>query len=102
MSFYTRHAFICTNQTADDSACCEDHNAMAMVKYAKDRLKELGMFGPGKVRLNKSGCMGRCAVGPVLVVYPDETWYTYVDKEDVEEIIQEHLINGNEIPRLKI
>jgi len=102
MSFYTRHAFICTNQTADGSACCEEHNAMAMVKYAKDRLKELGMFGPGKVRLNKSGCMGRCAVGPVLVVYPDEVWYTYVDKDDVEEIIQEHLISGNEIPRLKI
>ncbi len=102
MSFYTRHAFICTNRAADGSACCEDHNAMAMVKYAKDRLKELGMFGPGKARLNKSGCMGRCAAGPVLVIYPDEVWYTYVDKEDVEEIIQEHLINGHEIPRLKI
>ena len=102
MYFYPRHAFICTNQTADGSACCEDHNAMAMVTYAKGRLKELGMFGPSKGRLNKSGCMGRCAVGPVLVVYPDEVWYTYVDKEDVEEIIQEHLINGREIPRLKI
>jgi (2Fe-2S) ferredoxin len=95
MSFYTRHAFICTNQTGDGSACCEDHNA-------KERLKELGLFGPGKVRLNKSGCMGRCAVGPVMVVYPDEVWYTYVDKDDIEEIIQEHLINGREVSRLKI
>jgi len=102
MSFYQRHAFICTNQTEDGSACCGDHNAMAMVKYAKERLKALGVFGPGKVRLNKSGCMGRCATGPVLVVYPDETWYTYVDKEDVEDIIQEHLLNGREVPRLKI
>ncbi len=104
MSFYARHAFICTNQSADGSACCEDHNhnAMAMVKHAKDRLKELAMFGTGKVCLNKSGCMGRCAAGPVLVVYPDEVWYTYANKGDIEEIIQEHLINGNEIPRLKV
>ncbi len=75
---------------------------MAMVKYAKNRLKELGLFGPGKVRLNKSGCMGRCAVGPVMVVYPEGVWYTYVDRDDVEEIIQEHLLNGREVERLKL
>lgn len=102
MSFYKRHAFICANQTSDGSACCQDHNALEMVKYAKNRLKELGVFGPGKVRLNKSGCMGRCAQGPVLVVYPDETWYTYVDQDDVEEIISEHLVNGRPVERLKI
>ena len=102
MSFYQRHAFICANQASDGSQSCQDHNALAMVKYAKDRLKELGLFGPGKVRLNKSGCMGRCAAGPVMVVYPEGVWYTYVDKDDVEEIIQEHLLNGREVERLKI
>ncbi|HGX92189.1 MAG TPA: (2Fe-2S) ferredoxin domain-containing protein [Candidatus Tenderia sp.] len=102
MSFYQRHAFICANQASDGSPSCQDHNAMAMVKYAKNRLKELGLFGPGKVRLNKSGCMGRCAIGPVMVVYPEGTWYTYVDKDDIEEIIQEHLLNGREVERLKV
>lgn len=102
MSFYQRHAFICANQASDDVPSCQDHNAMGMVKYAKNRLKELGLFGPGKVRLNKSGCMGRCGQGPVLVVYPDEAWYTYVDESDIEEIIVEHLQNGRPVDRLKI
>ena len=102
MSFYQRHAFICTNQTSDGSPCCQDHDAMAMVKYAKERLQALGCFGPGKIRLNRSGCMGRCSEGPVMVVYPEGTWYTYVDKDDIEEIIQEHLLNGREVERLKL
>jgi len=102
MPFYKRHAFICANQSTDGSACCQDHNALAMVKYAKGRLKELGAFGPGGVRLNKSGCMGRCAEGPVLVVYPDDVWYTYVDKGDIEEIITEHLVHGRRVGRLEI
>ena len=44
---------------------------------------------------------GRCDQGPVMVVYPNETWYNFVDNEDVEEIIQEHLINGRVVERLK-
>ena len=102
MSFYESHAFVCANQSSDGSTCCQDHNALAIVKYAKDRLVELGLFGPGKVRLNKSGCLGRCSEGPVMVVYPEGVWYTYVDKEDVEEIISEHLVNGRTVNRLKI
>jgi len=103
MSFYQRHAFICANQASDGSRSCGgDHDALAMVKYAKNRLKELGLFGPNKTRLNKSGCLGRCGMGPVLVVYPEGTWYSYSSKDDVEEIIQEHLMKGNEVDRLKV
>ncbi len=103
MPFYQRHAFICANQASDDSRSCGgDHDALGMVKYAKNRLQELGMFGPNQTRLNKSGCLGRCSVGPVLVVYPEGTWYTYDSKDDIEEIIQEHLIKGNEVDRLKV
>ena len=58
--------------------------------------------GKGKIRINKAGCMDRCDDGPVIVVYPEEVWYRYVDKDDVEEIIQEHLINGRVVERLKI
>ena len=49
-----------------------------------------------------AGCLDRCDEGPVLVVYPDETWYTYVDTEDIDEIISEHLVNGRVVERLKI
>ena len=70
--------------------------------YAKDRIKALGLNGAGKVRINSAGCLDRCDEGPVLVVYPDETWYTYVDKEDIDEIIDEHIMHGRVVERLKI
>jgi (2Fe-2S) ferredoxin len=69
---------------------------------AKDRITELKLKGPGKVRINKAGCLDRCDQGPVLVVYPEAVWYTYVDKDDIEEIIQEHLVGGRVVECLKI
>jgi (2Fe-2S) ferredoxin len=52
------------------------------------------------VRVNKAGCLDRCAGGPVAVVYPDETWYTYVDSNDIDEIVESHLIGGKPVERL--
>ena len=46
--------------------------------------------------------MGRCDEGPVIVVYPEGVWYTYVDEEDLDEIIEEHLLKGNVVKRLKL
>ena len=54
------------------------------------------------MRINSAGCMDRCELGPVMVIYPEETWYTFVDEQDVEEIIQEHLINGRMVERLQL
>ncbi len=102
MSFYKYHVFFCTNQRDDGSACCQQHNAHEARDYAKKRIKELGLSGHGEVRINKAGCLDRCDLGPVLVVYPDETWYTFVDNEDIDEIINEHLLNGRIVPRLQI
>jgi (2Fe-2S) ferredoxin len=102
MSFYRHHVFFCCNQRDGGKACCNDHGATAVRDYAKDRVKQLGLAGAGKVRVNMAGCLDRCAQGPVLVVYPDETWYTYVDREDIDEIISEHLQHGRVVERLKI
>ena len=73
-----------------------------MQTYAKDRIGQLKMKGTGKVRINRAGCLDRCDQGPVIVIYPEAVWYTYIDKNDVEEIIQEHLVNGRIVERLKI
>ena len=70
--------------------------------YAKDKIRALNLSGKGKIRANSAGCMDRCDEGPVLVVYPDGVWYTYVDKHDIDEIIEEHLLNGRIVTRLKI
>jgi (2Fe-2S) ferredoxin len=102
MSYYQRHVFFCCNQREPGRACCNNHDAQAMRDYAKNRVKELGLAGKGKVRVNQSGCLDRCEEGPVLVIYPEGVWYTYVDRQDVDEIIQEHLVNGRVVERLRI
>jgi (2Fe-2S) ferredoxin len=65
-------------------------------------MKQMGLTGPGQVRVNQSGCMDRCEEGPVCVVYPEAIWYTYVDETDVDEIIDSHLVGGKPVERLKI
>ena len=102
MSYYKHHVFFCTNLREDGSACCQRFNAQAMRDYAKKRSKELGIAGEGRVRVNSAGCMDRCSEGPVLVVYPEAVWYSYVDQSDIDEIIDEHLVHGRVVERLKI
>ena len=63
-------------------------------------MKAAGLSGPGQVRVNKAGCLDRCAGGPVAVVYPEAVWYSYVDQQDIEEIVESHLKNGKVVERL--
>jgi (2Fe-2S) ferredoxin len=102
MSYYRHHVFFCCNQRTNGEACCNDHGAQQVRDYAKQRVKELGLAGPGKVRVNQAGCLDRCKEGPVIVVYPEEVWYTYVDRADVDEIIEEHLRHGRVVERLRL
>lgn len=104
MGYYQRHMFFCCNQRpADDPrGCCDAKGASRVRDYAKQKVKALGLSAPGKVRINQAGCLDRCAQGPVAVVYPEGVWYTYVDEEDVDEIIEEHLVNGRVVKRLQI
>ncbi len=100
MSYYKHHIFFCLNQRSGGEASCGDHDAQAGFDHCKQRVKAAGLTGPGGVRVNKAGCLDRCAGGPVAVVYPDETWYTYLDKHDIEEIVEQHLQNGRVVERL--
>ena len=102
MSYYRYHVFFCTNLRADGSVCCQRFGAQALRDYAKQRSKQLGLAGEGGVRINTAGCLDRCAEGPVMVIYPQAVWYTYIDKDDIDEIIEEHLQNGRIVERLKI
>ncbi|MBE7941660.1 MULTISPECIES: (2Fe-2S) ferredoxin domain-containing protein [Ramlibacter] len=99
-SYYERHIFFCLNQRSNGENCCADHNAQAGFDRCKARVKELGLAGPGKVRVNKAGCLDRCAAGPVAVVYPEAVWYTYVDPQDIDEIVESHLKDGKVVERL--
>jgi len=102
MSYYKHHVFFCTNQRDEGCDCCENFDAQAMRDYAKAKSKELNLNNKGGARINSAGCLDRCSEGPVLVIYPEATWYSYVDQGDIDEIIQEHLVNGRIVERLKI
>lgn len=103
MSYFDKHVFICTNQREPGEGCCNNFGAQTMRDYVKNKVKALGISTEAnRVRINSAGCLGRCDDGPVLVVYPEGVWYTYVDEADLDEIIIEHLQNGRVVERLKI
>lgn len=100
--FFKHHVFFCINERDNGRASCADCGAKTAPDYAKRRLKALDLNGHGKIRINKAGCLDRCEEGPVLVIYPEAVWYTYVDEQDIDEIIDTHLIGGKIVDRLKI
>jgi len=104
MSYYQYHWFFCTNQrdAAAERPSCANCSAATLRDYAKAKVKALGLAGEGGTRVNIAGCLDRCEEGPVCVVYPEGVWYTYVDEEDLDEIIESHLGKGEPVQRLML
>ncbi len=101
-SYYERHVFFCLNERKNGEQCCAQYQAQQAFDHCKTQVKAAGLAGPGQVRVNKAGCMDRCAAGPVLVVYPEAVWYTYLDNADIDEIVESHLKSGQVVERLLI
>ncbi|WP_043704561.1 (2Fe-2S) ferredoxin domain-containing protein [Leptothrix cholodnii] len=99
-SYYQRHIFFCLNQRDNGQSSCADFPAQAAFDHCKKQVKAAGLAGPGQVRVNKAGCLDRCAGGPVAVVYPEAVWYSFVDNSDIDEIVESHLKNGQVVERL--
>lgn len=100
MSYYKHHLFFCLNERTNGEACCASQGAQAAFDHCKTRVKAEDLAGPGGVRVNKAGCLDRCAGAPVAVVYPEGTWYSYVDIGDIDEIVDSHLKHGQVVERL--
>ena len=102
MQRFERHIFICENERPGDHprGCCKDKDSTAIRSQFKKRLKELGLNT--KNRANGSLCLDSCEFGPVAVVYPEQIWYGGITVDDVDEIIQSHLVEGVPVERLLI
>lgn len=100
MKHYKKHIFICENIREKDSLkkSCGRADSAEIRQVFKSRLKELNLSV--EIRANASGCLGRCNHGPIAVVYPEGVWYKNLTIDDVEEIIQSHLINDKPVERL--
>ena len=94
MGQYETHVFVCT--TGDD--CPKDGDVEAMVKTLRGEAVKAGM--KDSVRINKAGCFSQCGHGPMIVVYPENVWYSGVKESDLAEIVQSHILGGQPVERL--
>jgi len=97
---FKKHVFICTNDKEAPKKCCGSENGMMLVEAFKEGLKARNL--QVEIRAQKAGCLDTCALGPSLVVYPEGVHYGKVQLEDVEEIIESHLVNNQPVERLII
>lgn len=99
---YQKHVFVCANIKANNKKCCGQTATDDLVTHMKERLLALDAHGVGKIRVSRSGCLGRCALGPCVVIYPEGLWYTYENMDDIDEIISSYLLGGEVVKRLLI
>jgi (2Fe-2S) ferredoxin len=97
---YEKHVFICTNQKGEGKACCGEARGMELVNKFKEVLRDRGL--QGKIRAQRSGCIDACSRGPALVIYPEGTYYGHLKLDDVERIVDQHLINNQTIQELEL
>lgn len=97
--YYRLHLFACTNKRADDHprGSCAALGSEALRDHFKKAAHAAGLKD---IRINGAGCLDRCELGPVVVIYPDGIWYKVENKADVEEIVESHLKNGQRVSRL--
>ena len=102
MPGFAHHLFVCLNErdkSAPRGSCGQEH-AQKLRSALKDAVKEAGL--KGTVRVNEAGCLNQCEHAAVVVVYPEAIWYGFVHPRDAEEIVQEHLIRGRPVERLRL
>lgn len=93
------HILVCNNQrSGSDKLSCGETHGLELVGEFKKQLKDINVGL--KVRANKSGCLGICDLGPTIAIYPKGTFYVGVQKKDVKEIVEAHLIHNTIVERL--
>ena len=100
MTASRRHIFLCCDQTKPK--CCGLEESLEAGNHLKRRLKELGLSEQGGIQRTKANCLRVCYEGPIAVVYPEGAWYSRCGPENLDRIIEEHLLGGQVVEELLI
>lgn len=100
--YFQTHVFCCTNEREEGHprGSCKLRGAEPLRDYMKKRATALGL-NVG-MRVNAAGCLDRCELGPVMVIYPEGVWYSYSSRQDVDEILETHVKGGGRVERLML
>lgn len=98
---YAFHVFVCGNRRPEGHRrpSCGAAGSEELRGYMKDRVRELGLKG---VRINSAGCLNRCELGPCLVIYPEGVWYRCASRQDVDTILEQHVVRGGRASELML
>jgi len=102
MKRFDKHIFVCENvrPSGHPRGCCSEKGSRDLRQLFKSRLKSKGLNAD--VRANAAGCLDACEFGATVVVYPEQIWYGNVTLNDVDEIIESHILNNIPVERLMI
>jgi (2Fe-2S) ferredoxin len=92
MEIFEKHVFVCTS-----GKVCSKDGGEDVCSALRQEVVARGL--KGRVRINKAGCFDQCGNGPMVVVYPESTWYAHVKPTDADQLV-EHLIEGKPLERL--
>ena len=96
------HIFVCSSSRLNGQMkgmCCSK-NSVDIINTCVDEIQERGL--EGEVLVTNTGCLAVCSQGPIVIVYPDAVWYGSVTPDDVSEIMDSHIENGEPVKRLEI
>jgi (2Fe-2S) ferredoxin len=99
--YYSAHLFVCCNRRPDGHprGSCAAKGSEKLRDYMKARAKELSL---SSVRVNAAGCLDRCEHGPCLVIYPEGIWYKIESTDDVDAVLESHVMRGERLPALML
>jgi len=98
MEPFRHHVFVCTQEKPEGVPCCPANGSWGILQVLESELGAQGL--DNEVQVSTCGCLGLCDDGPMMIVYPEGTWYRKVKAEDVREIVSAHLESGKVVGRL--
>ncbi|GIV26468.1 MAG: ferredoxin [Bacteroidia bacterium] len=96
---YDIHIFVCTNERKNSTRrSCGEQHGLLLIEKLKESFAKYNINV--RTRIQRSGCLGICDLGPTIAIYPEGTFYVNVQLEDVDELVRTHFVEKKKLERL--